>query len=200
VAAHGCTFCRRTCWRRFPSSAQPFSAPGEFVCIGNMRRSILHSGAVFGASYEDFEARITVETRGLGRASRCCMHCPVLLFPSWLRASPRRPRVCDPHFYHCRQYSRPPRMDRARSQPQKNRAETQMMPIGQLDFRHSILAIAAGLLLIGLAVLGVFRGRALIRFRTVDRRDEPIGFWVAIVVQSCMGLFALLYGVFGWHL
>jgi hypothetical protein len=75
-----------------------------------------------------------------------------------------------------------------------------MTATDQLVFRHSMLAIAAGLLLIGLAVLGVLRGRALIRFRTVDRRDEPIGFLIAIVVQSCMGLFALLYGVFGWHL
>jgi hypothetical protein len=75
-----------------------------------------------------------------------------------------------------------------------------MTATDQLIFRHSMLAIAAGLLLIGLAVLGVLRGRAFVRLHTVDRREEPIGFWVAIVVQSCMGLFALLYGVFGWHL
>lgn len=75
-----------------------------------------------------------------------------------------------------------------------------MMATNQLDLRHSMIAIAAGLVLIGFAAIGVLRGRALIRFGSVDRREEPIGFWIAIVAQGCMGLFALLYGIFGRHL
>lgn len=75
-----------------------------------------------------------------------------------------------------------------------------MIATGVYDVRQSTLAIVAGLLLIGFAAVGVLRGRAFLRFGGVDRRKEPIGFWLTIVVQGCMGLFALIYGVFGRHL
>jgi hypothetical protein len=86
-----------------------------------MRRSILYSDAVFGAWYEDFEARVTVEARGLGRPYRRRMHCSVLLLPSRLQTSPRRILVCDHHLQHYRHYSPPPSIDRVGSQPPNNR-------------------------------------------------------------------------------
>ena len=55
-----------------------------------------------------------------------------------------------------------------------------MISAGVPNASHSNLAILVGLLLIGFAMVGVSKGRAFLRFGSVDRQKEPVGFWLTI--------------------
>lgn len=55
------------------------------------------------------------------------------------------------------------------------------------------LAILIGTLLIGVAVYGAKRGKAFIGYffsTSIERKDEPVGFWIAVVAQVAMGVTA----------
>jgi heme A synthase len=62
---------------------------------------------------------------------------------------------------------------------------------------NRFLAIVIGLLFICAAAYEVKRGVALYdRFglMRVERKKEPVGFWIAIGAQIAMGVTAVLYG------
>lgn len=49
-----------------------------------------------------------------------------------------------------------------------------------------------GLLFIAIAVFGVVRGAAFCRGFCVSREDEPVSFWISILVQLGLGIVLLL--------
>lgn len=59
--------------------------------------------------------------------------------------------------------------------------------------KHGIILI--GVLLLGLAGVGVLSGKAFLQFGSVERRREPQGYWLTLAVQALLGLSLILYGM-----
>jgi hypothetical protein len=56
--------------------------------------------------------------------------------------------------------------------------------------------VLLGLLLVAIAVVGLLRKKAFLGGGlSVNSKKEPFGFWLAIIVQPLMGLFAVIYSL-----
>ena len=58
-----------------------------------------------------------------------------------------------------------------------------------------LAGILFGLLLVAIAIVGFKRRRAFFLGFRVEQQKEPVGFWLAIFMQSFMGLFAVIYSL-----
>ncbi|HTI99057.1 MAG TPA: hypothetical protein VL527_09250 [Dongiaceae bacterium] len=59
--------------------------------------------------------------------------------------------------------------------------------------KHGITFI--GILLLGLAAFGVLSGKALLQFGSVERRREPLGYWLTLAAQVILGLALIFYAM-----